>query len=442
VAVVTTLIITLVVVVFAVVFDAIDANRLLAQVDGRLNERMEELALQKNELSLPGSRLPGSSTSSSQVTSSSAQIPSRPSTALQPAGLARDNDTDVDSAPVLAWFVDPHGQVTALSDGAPQIAKGNWSSGRAVTERAAGITLRLLPRHMGGNWLVVGQSLSDTSHVEHVLLTGELVAGPVLLIATFLVTFVIGVQAARPVEMARRRQLDFTADASHELRTPLSVIEAELSLALGADRKTVEYREALGRIRSESGRLRRMVDDLLWLARFDSEPPAPRHEPVDVEAIAHACSERFNAVASSKGVEISVERRGEELAWIDAPPELVDRLCGVLLDNACRYAREGGKVVVRVSASASRVGLAVEDDGPGIPDAERERLFDRFHRSTDEHGGAGLGLAIADSVARSTGGRWHVGGSDLGGASMQVSWHRAAPRGRRSPGNLDESTRA
>src|SRR5205807_2580395 len=101
----------------------------------------------------------------------------------------------------------------------------------------------------------------------------------------------------------------------------------------------------------------------------------------------------------------------------------IDRLLGVLLDNACRYSPPGGTVTVRTAVTGLRVRVAVEDDGPGIPEHERERLFDRFHRATSEPGGAGLGLAIADAVVRSTGGIWHITNHPGGGARMQVSWH-------------------
>ena len=76
----------------------------------------------------------------------------------------------------------------------------------------------------------------------------------------------------------------------------------------------------------------------------------------------------------------------------------------------------------------SRASLIVEDSGPGIPKAERSRLFDRFHRATEHGAGTGLGLAIGDSIVRSTGGRWQVGDSGLGGALMSVSWRYTQPR--------------
>jgi len=110
---------------------------------------------------------------------------------------------------------------------------------------------------------------------------------------------------------------------------------------------------------------------------------------------------------------------------VHAPPEWLDRLLGVLLDNACKYVPEGGTVDVAVWGDGNRVRLAVDDSGPGIPAVERSRIFDRFRRATDQPGGAGLGLAIANSVVGATGGRWTIGDSPLGGASLGVTWPRS-----------------
>jgi two-component system sensor histidine kinase MprB len=87
-----------------------------------------------------------------------------------------------------------------------------------------------------------------------------------------------------------------------------------------------------------------------------------------------------------------------------------------------------------VTVESNRVSLAVDDSGPGIAPEERTKLFDRFHRATDKGNGAGLGLAIADSVVRATGGEWRVGQAELGGAHMEVRWHRAP--GAKGPGAL------
>jgi signal transduction histidine kinase len=238
----------------------------------------------------------------------------------------------------------------------------------------------------------------------------------------------IGLRALSPVEQSRRRQLEFTADASHELRTPLSVISAETSIALSAPRRPEEYRAALTRIQGENSRLRKIVEDLLWLARFDSAPPEPRDEPLDLATIVGQCAERFRALGATREFAIEVVASGSAPAWISAPPEWIDRLIGVLVDNACRYAGARGTVRITVAHRGSRVTMTIEDTGPGIPAELRPRLFDRFHRSTGQGGSAGLGLAIADSIVRSTDGQWQVGDSELGGALFEVSWRRAAVR--------------
>jgi signal transduction histidine kinase len=273
---------------------------------------------------------------------------------------------------------------------------------------------------------------ASDSRTERLLLYGEILTAPLLLLAVFGGSLTIGLRALAPVERSRRRQLEFTADASHELRTPLSVISAEADIALGSPRKAAEYRDALVRIQGEGKRLRRLVEDMLWLARFDSQPPTPGNEPLDLTPIATECADRFSSIAQSRTITISTRATGGP-ALISAPPEWIDQLAGVLVDNACRYATQGGRaghVRISVAAQGSRVSLTVEDSGPGIPPEDRQRLFDRFHRATEhrdpEHGaGTGLGLAIADSIVRSTGGRWEIGDSPLGGAALSVTWRHS-----------------
>jgi signal transduction histidine kinase len=228
-----------------------------------------------------------------------------------------------------------------------------------------------------------------------------------------------------PIERARQRQLAFTADASHELRTPLSVIEANASLALEGEREPAWYRDAFGRVLSESRRMRALIEELLWLARFDALSSPADREPVDLGVLVEQAADRFAAVAESRSLDlrVAVEAPG---ATVSASPEWLDRLVGVLLDNACRYAPEGGRVAATVARDEGRVTLTVEDSGSGIPEERREHIFDRFHRESEEPGGSGLGLAIGDAIVRATAGRWQVGSSALGGARMSVSWPASA----------------
>ncbi|MCW2932895.1 MAG: histidine kinase, partial [Actinomycetia bacterium] len=398
VAAVTTAAIAIVYVACVTVLNLAVSAHLTAQVDGRLAVRLTELQEQPDDIIR-------------QVS--------------QP-GIAPDGDVDADdeSSPILAWLLSASGQVAASTPGAPALPPAPAAGARdgqvlTVTLGKSG-AFRLKLARNGTGWLVAGRSLAGDRRTQSLLLAGEVSAGPVLLLAMFAGSLLIGLRAQAPVEQSRRRQLEFTADASHELRTPLSVIRAETDLALAGSRDAADYRDTLVRIRAESDRLGRLVGDMLWLARFDSHPPRQDEGPVDLATVARACSDRFRSVGPAVTAAVTTEP-----ALVSAPPEWIDRLAGVLMDNACRHAGPGGQVRIGVAVSGPRVTLTVEDSGPGIPADQRSRLFDRFSRATGQGSGAGLGLAIGDSVVRSTGGRWEVGDSPLGGARLAVSWRHA-----------------
>jgi len=283
------------------------------------------------------------------------------------------------------------------------------------------------------SWIVVGQSTSSVVNARNTVIVAESLVGPALLLVVFLGALTIGRRVAAPLERARRRQLEFTADASHELRTPLAVIEAEATLALSQPRSAESYRISFEKVDRESKRLRHLVDDLLWLARFDATPDPPGAELVDLGVLSRGAAERFSVVAESRSLHLTSTVSGTASPIVLAPADWLDRLLGVLLDNACRYADQGGQVSVQVTADGSRVRLTVDDSGPGIPREHRDQIFDRFHRATAAGGGSGLGLAIGDAVVRATGGRWEVGESAMGGASMNVIWPRAGGTPLRDP---------
>lgn len=386
-----TLVIALVYVGVVGAADMFLSRRLLWEMDQRLTERLADV-----------SRLP------------------------DPVAVAVPPDSQgADATPVFVWKASSRGSPSAISPGAPTLPPQSIESERGpVTVSTASGNFRLVAVPHGDSWLIAGQNTASLSHISGVVLAAELITGPLLLIAVFGGVLVIALKAVEPVEQARRRQLEFTADASHELRTPLTVIEAEIELARAGGYGTKDYEDTLNRVSRESRRLHRIVEDLLWLARLDSEPNSSRGELVDLMRVVHDCAERFSAVARARGITMDVGRNRDAKVHVELDAKSLDKLVGTLLDNACRYAPEGGTVRIGILDHGGRVGLVVEDSGPGVPEEERRHLFDRFTRATDHGSGAGLGLAIADSVVTATGGRWRVASSDLGGALFEVSWRR------------------
>ena len=335
--------------------------------------------------------------------------------------------------PVLLWQVSVDGTATGQGLNSLELPVEDRSVSAPTTVSIEGVGYRVAGRTVGSQRLVVAQAMDSVTSTESTLIVAELGIGCALLIVVFLGALAIGRRVALPIERARQRQLEFTADASHELRTPLSVIEAQTSLALSRERDRSWDASAFARIDSELKRTRPLVDDMLWLARFDSTGGQPDAEPVDLGVLAAQTADRFGAVAEARHQKLTVNAvAGTEGSIVTAPPEWLDRLLGVLLDNACKYSPDGGSISVSVAGDGRRVRLTVDDSGPGISAEERGRVFDRFHRATDVPGGAGLGLAIADAIVHASGGRWTIGTSSAGGASVSVSWSRSFS-GRREP---------
>ena len=393
--------------VIAIAAAAVVTNQLIAGVDQNLTHSINGLL---STLSGPGAPRPGGD-------SFDGPAPDRP------LGL-----------PTAMWIVAQDGTVVRQSDTSVDLPAADRAVTSPRTVSISGQDVRIVGTDVQATdgavyHVVVGQTMEQVSQTQTTLIAAEIGIGALLLLAVFLGSIAIGRRVAEPIERARQRQLDFTADASHELRTPLSVIEAQTSLALSRERPVEWYRTAFHRVDAESHRMRRLVEDMLWLARFDATRGHPDAEPVDLDTLAAQTVDRFRIVAEARHLTLGLNASPGS-AIVTVPPEWLDRLVGVLLDNACKYSPEGGVVAVTVAEEGRRVRLTVDDSGPGIPEAERDRVFDRFRRATDAAGGAGLGLAIGDAIVRATGGRWQLGTSPQGGLSVSVSWPRWVGGGR------------
>ena len=202
-------------------------------------------------------------------------------------------------------------------------------------------------------------------------------------------------QARTETEGALTRQREFVADASHELRTPLTSVLANLELL--EEELTGEQRETASSALRSSRRMRRLVGDLLLLARADAGRIAP-HAPVDLSEVVTDAASELEPVAGDH--EISVDAPAG--ARVDGARDELHRLVLNLMENALRHTDPGTAVEATVERRNGEVVLSVEDDGPGIPFEQREKVFERFYRGSGEHSGSsGLGLSIVRAVAES-----------------------------------------
>ncbi len=209
------------------------------------------------------------------------------------------------------------------------------------------------------------------------------------------------------------RQRKFVADASHELRTPLTSILANLEL-LEAELEG-EDREIAGSALRSSQRMRRLVADLLLLARADAGRQAPR-EPVDLAAIVREAAGEAAPLAEQHELEVDAS----ESVMVDGSADDLHRLALNLIQNALVHTPAGTRVHVRLRPEDGAL-FEVEDDGPGVPAELRHRLFERFVRGHgDTGGGRGLGLAIVRAVAETPGGSVELTERDGGGARFVV----------------------
>jgi signal transduction histidine kinase len=309
--------------------------------------------------------------------------------------------------------------------------------------------------------VVVGTSLEDRDDALSGLLAQLLIGGPLALLVASGAGYALAAAALRPVESMRRRAEEisaaepgrrlpvpeaedevrrlgetlndmlsrlelalarerrFVTDASHELRTPLALLKAELELALRQTRSAGELEAAIRSAAAETDRLAQLAEDLLVLARADQGRLPVRRERVAAGTVLSRAAERFRARAEHAGRAITTDApAGLELAGDELR---LEQALGNLIENALRHGL--GAIVVSGAAVEGAVELHVLDEGPGFPPEFLATAFDRFTRSDEARasGGAGLGLAIVDVIARAHGGQAGAANRPGGGADVWLS---------------------
>jgi signal transduction histidine kinase len=205
------------------------------------------------------------------------------------------------------------------------------------------------------------------------------------------------------LERAVERQRRFGADASHELRTPLTAIRANVEVLRGWAAADPHARQvAIASLDQASNRAARLVEDLLYLARIEQEPPSAR-APVRLDDLVPGVTRE----AEQLRPEVSIEVTRLDEATVDGDALRLQQLLLNVLDNALRVSPPGGIVTLELTAEHQQVAITVSDQGPGIEPDQLTRIFDRLYsrpRRAGEHVGSGLGLAIARAIAREHGG--------------------------------------
>ncbi|MFE9043159.1 sensor histidine kinase [Streptomyces sp. NPDC012421] len=232
------------------------------------------------------------------------------------------------------------------------------------------------------------------------------------------------------LETASARQREFTADAAHELRSPLAALRAQLESALRHPESVDNWREVVTEAAADVVRLQRLADDLLLLASHGSVPPV--REPVDLSALAEDLVREHQHLPEAAALRLRCD--APVPAVLPGNPGHLDRLLRNLLANACRHATS--EVTVTVRTSPAHLTLTVRDDGPGIPPADRARVFARFTRLDESRtraaGGAGLGLPIARDLTTAHAGTLTIEDTDRGGALLVARFPAGGQSARRS----------
>lgn len=220
------------------------------------------------------------------------------------------------------------------------------------------------------------------------------------------------------LEVSFARERTFVSDASHELRTPLAILKAEIELALRGGKGVAELEEALRSAAEETDRLIQLAEDLLVIARADQGRLPIRVAEVDAAKMLAAVRERFSARARERGAEILMVESGLRL---QADSMRLEQALGNLVDNALRHG--GRRVELSADVAAGRVRFHVRDDGEGFPPDFIASAFERFTRADAARGrgGAGLGLAIVEAIARAHGGEAIASNMPSGGTEVSIT---------------------
>ena len=225
----------------------------------------------------------------------------------------------------------------------------------------------------------------------------------------------------RPIQENQRRQTEFIAAASHELRTPLAAI---LSAASAMERAEPMQRSQFSdMIHREGKRMSRLIGDMLTLSSSDSKGWALQKQPVELDMLLLEVYEAHYPLAKEQGIELTLSLYEQNVPSMNLDRDGINQVLSILLDNARYHTPTPGKIELELTVHRKNVQIRVSDTGPGVPDDEKRRIFERFYRSEksrSHRGHFGLGLSIAAEIVKKHNGRIWVQDATIGGAEFVV----------------------
>ncbi len=230
------------------------------------------------------------------------------------------------------------------------------------------------------------------------------------------------------LEKSFTSQREFIENLSHEIKTPLAILKGELEVTLKRIRSSREYEDVLGSSLEETDRIIRIVDDLLMLARYDSNTMVLENASFELPGLVREAAAELDVLAEQKKIDIRFVESGRPAVQGDRPK--LKRVFLDLLDNAVKFTPEGGRIEAEVGLNDGWASVRITDSGIGMPEELTARIFDRFYRAgrSGDIPGSGLGLAIVKSIVEAHKGRIEVRSAPGEGSVFTVFLPAVGPR--------------
>ncbi|MFQ5650511.1 MAG: ATP-binding protein [bacterium] len=228
------------------------------------------------------------------------------------------------------------------------------------------------------------------------------------------------------IRKLNRLKTMFVSDASHHLRTPLTIIRGEVEVSLQKERSPAEYNETLMIVEEEARHLGKIVENLLTLAKADTGNLVALQDAIDFSHVCETQIRHASVLIQDKGLHLSCQI--EKNCFVRGDPNRLSEVVFNLLDNAAKYTPEDQSITLKLESRENSALLTVTDTGPGIPEQDLDRIFDRFYRGENSRSrskGSGLGLAICKSIITAHGGKIRAASIPGQGSTFKVELRRA-----------------